>query len=315
MTVWRWGRFLTRILGGLGLFLPAAVGTPLPVAAAAQEPRQEQEKEAKADVPVPLPKGKRLVLKNGSFHIVRSYEVRGDRVRYYSTERSVWEELPADLVDWEATRAAEAEDAARRKELLEKTREIQARENLVELDVDASIEVAPGVFLPEGDGAYVVQGRQVEPLGQVGADLKRDKGRVLTQIFVPVVPTRHKVMIAGKRAALRLATGQPEFYVRTADGREPEIELIRAEVKGDARQIELLYTYLTGEQSAKRRTLSLERWRVAKGVYRLTLSESLPPGEYVLAEILPGEGMNLFVWDFGIDPSRPERGAPARPRK
>jgi hypothetical protein len=39
---------------------------------------------------------------------------------------------------------------------------------------------------------------------------------------------------------------------------------------------------------------------VAATVYRFTLGEPLPPGEYALAEILP-DGMNLFVWDFGVD--------------
>jgi hypothetical protein len=38
---------------------------------------------------------------------------------------------------------------------------------------------------------------------------------------------------------------------------------------------------------------------VAATIYRFTLGESLPPGEYALAEILP-DGMNLFVWDFGV---------------
>jgi hypothetical protein len=37
----------------------------------------------------------RLYLKDGSFHLVREYKVEGDRVNYYSVERSDWEEVPA----------------------------------------------------------------------------------------------------------------------------------------------------------------------------------------------------------------------------
>ncbi|MBI3668399.1 MAG: hypothetical protein HY237_01255 [Acidobacteria bacterium] len=92
------------------------------------------------------------------------------------------------------------------------------------------------------------------------------------------------------------------------------MELIRAQVKGDARLIELLSTQITGQRSSKRATISVERWKVARGVYRYTLSQPLAPGEYALAEILP-EGMNLYVWDFGVDaaaPAAPQK-APARP--
>ena len=282
-----------------------------------------------AGVAVPLPKGKKLVLKDGTFQMVRSFERRGDRVRYYSIERSDWEEIPADLVDWQATSRAEADEARSRQEMVEKLRATEIAEHTANVDVDASILLAPGVFLPDAEGLYAVEGIALQvtvlPLVQATADLKLDKKRLLTQILVPVpvVPSRHRVEIAGKRATIRLRTNQPEFYIRVApleegtagganEDQEPNLELIRAEVKGDRRQIEMISTQITGDQTAKRKSISIERWKVAKRVYRVTLSQALEPGEYVLAEILP-EGMNLYVWDFGVDSARgpsPARRSP-----
>ena len=55
----------------------------------------------------------RLYMKDGQYHNVREYKVEGDRVRYYSLERSDWEEIPLELVDLKRT---EAEIAAREQE-------------------------------------------------------------------------------------------------------------------------------------------------------------------------------------------------------
>src|SRR6202042_3963622 len=106
------------------------------------------------------------------------------------------------------------------------------------MDVDASIEIAPKVFLPPGDGLFEFDGKAVYPLTQAEADVKFSKTQMLKQVLIPVpiIPTRHTVSLIGARAKLRIKAGQTEFYMRTADGREPELELLRAKVKGDSRR-------------------------------------------------------------------------------
>jgi catechol 2,3-dioxygenase-like lactoylglutathione lyase family enzyme len=280
-------------------------------------PQETQDAQQKADITHAAPRGKKLILSDGSFHLVRSYERRGDRVRYYSIERSAWEEIPASLVDWGATQKEEASAAALEAKIEEKKKEFRMERIAEEVDADASLEVAPRIFLPDGAGLFVLEGKTIRSLQMVGADVKRDKGRVLTQIFVPVpIPTRHKVELPGERASFRVTTAQPEFFIRTPDGHEPEMELIQARVKGGVREIERISTIITGQKSEDRKNVMIARWMLAKGVFRLTLSQSLEPGEYVLAEIRPEEGMDLGVWDFGVDPPAPKAGAPpVSPRK
>src|SRR5216683_1870521 len=109
-----------------------------------------------------MARGKKLMLKDGNFQLVRSYERKGERVRYFSVERGAWEEIPAAMVDWDATAKAEADSEKASAALLSK---IHAQEEATKietvLDVDASLQVAPGVFLPPGEGMFVIEGHSV----------------------------------------------------------------------------------------------------------------------------------------------------------
>src|ERR1700738_1473504 len=63
--------------------------------------------------PAPNPHRTRLILKDGSYQVIMSYRVVGHVVRYVSAERGgAAEEIPASLVDFDATRRWEKQHAA-----------------------------------------------------------------------------------------------------------------------------------------------------------------------------------------------------------
>jgi len=65
----------------------------------------------------------KLYMKDGSFQLVTEYQVQTDRVRFYSVERSQWEEVPLDLVDLRRTESEAAERQAERAQEVKATSE------------------------------------------------------------------------------------------------------------------------------------------------------------------------------------------------
>jgi len=286
----------------------------------AQEPATSPKDKS---VPV-VPRGKKLVLKDGTFQVIREYQRNGERVRYYSLERGDWEEVPASMVDWDATEkaAGDAEKAsAAEVEKIHKQEEARRMDNVA--DIDASLPVGNGAFLPDVEGMYLVEGKTVRVMDQVSSMIKADKLRTLEQILspVPLVPGKKTIELPGTRAKLRLQGPNPEFYLREiapdpekdsaiqkskrANGSGPDVELIKAKVTHSGRQLESINVMFGEEISKKKTSISVQRWEVAPSVYRFTLSQPLPPGEYVLAQVVE-EGLDLFVWEFGVDAPAPK---------
>jgi len=252
---------------------------------------------------VPLPKGKKLVLADGTFQLVREYSVQGDRVRYWSVERSDWEEIPTTLVNWDATHKAEAEQSRQDAELKAKIHASALAERTKDINIDRSLEIKPGLFLPDGVGFYSLEGKLIYEMKQSLAVTKLSKGREAERILsgVPLIPRKMTLEISDAHAALRLITAEPEFFMRPADDREPRFRLLRVQVKGGHRVVENVSIYITGQQTHKADDIDFQTWTPARGVFRYTVNQRLEPGEYAFVE-MTGEDVNSYVWDFGIDP-------------
>jgi hypothetical protein len=249
-------------------------------------------------------RGKKLVLKDGTFQIVREYQVIGDRVRYYSVERSQWEEIPSSMVDWPATRKAAAQPNDRAQQAIELAHRVDLEAHPGNLDVDAGSGLPPGVLLPSGDGMFAFNGKSILPLKTHLAKNKLNKGRFIAKVLVPVpvVSTKYTISLDGKHALARIEFSEPLFYYRTNDNTKPQVLLIHAKVKGDRREIEYLNSYF-GEKQTEANEIPLDIQAINPDTYRIMAKQDLTPGEYVLAMIDPGEGIDLYVWDFGIDKS------------
>lgn len=253
-------------------------------------------------IAVPLPKGKKLFLTDGSYQLVREYSLQGDRVRYWSVERSAWEEIPAKLVDWDATHKAEGAQTQAEEELKAKIRATELAERTRDINVDKSLEIKPGLFLPDGVGFYVLEDRLIFEMKQSLASTHLSKGREVAKILsgIPIIPSKQNLEVPGAHSARRMKTAEPEFYMRPADRREPRFQLLRLQASGDRRVVESINLHPSGQQVHHSTEVGFQTWTPADGVFRYTVNEKLTPGEYAFVE-LTNEGINGYVWDFGVD--------------
>ena len=177
---------------------------------------------------------RRLILTDGSYQTVRSYQIVGDRVRYFSADREDWEELPATMVDWKATLAWKPGPAADlNSEGMQEAAELDREEGAKRAAIDAEMpEIVPGLRLPDRDGVFALDHYQGRPelveIPAVSGTLNATKTDLLRALVPSVVPTvvpamkpvtgmRQTIEVAGAAAPTALHDGQPQFYLSLED--------------------------------------------------------------------------------------------------
>jgi len=101
-----------------------------------------------------------------------------------------------------------------------------------------------------------------------------------------------------KATTAQAATGEPPPLPSTE-----RFKIIRIQVKGGKRVAGAIKIAVTGKMKADERFVAATVTPMTGGWVKVTATEPLAAGEYAIAEMLGKEGMNLYVWDFGVNPS------------
>jgi hypothetical protein len=275
---------------------------------------------------------RRLILKDGSYQAVTKYEVKGDRVRYYSAERDEWEELPKSLVDWPATESYEkeqqAKDRATAAAAVQLDKQIENENKSAEVKLP---EVAPGLRLPRDSGVFLLDNLKSEPqlveIQEAEGDLNQSsKGNIFHGGIA-----KQSVELPGEHAKVQSHVDIPSFYINleppppaaappqdSQSSKGPAVpfdryRIVRADAKAGKRTLAEVKRGVTGKMTQEQHFEKTTTTRITGGWLKLTPAESLAPGEYAVVEMMDKEGMNLYVWDFGVNPNAPANANPWQP--
>jgi len=281
---------------------------------------------------------KRLVLKDGSYQLATKWEVKGDRVRYLSAERDEWEELPNSLVDWAATEKFEKDRAAGvpAPEAVELDKEAEAERRAEEAKTP---QVAIGLHLPEDGGILLLDTFQTQPqlvlLQQNTGELNRNKKtNILRSAVIPIASSKQTIELDGVHANVQAHATLPTIYVNLDDQnsnvssqqgpqqpqqpQQPEqpwdrFHIVRVQAKKGKRIIGDIKISPLGKASQEQNLILTTSQRLTGGWVKLTPANALEPGEYAVVEMLGKDGINTYVWDFGVNPAAPANAAVLKP--
>jgi hypothetical protein len=294
----------------------------------------------------------RLILKDGSYQIVLRYEVSGKIVRYYSAERDATEEIPADLVDWEATHKWERQHAVAEASDAAQAPAPTIDPELLREEADRAEwrpEVAPDLHLPELDSVLALDNfrgtPELVPLVQSDGELNRVTGHNVLKLAINPRSASHQIeQLKGVEAAVQLHVATPAIYVRLGDdsgvmrggtpltvdthgagsgaktdssGGSPDsgYVMVRADVRTDTRVLASFNIGVLGGGVKQQEDVIETASEVLPGGHwmKLTPKRPLDFGEYALMEVVSENEINLGVWDFGVHPVAPENRDAIKP--
>ncbi len=102
---------------------------------------------------------------------------------------------------------------------------------------------------------------------------------------------------------------QPEAAIVPFD----RFHIVRLKAKNGKRIVGDIKRAPTGKITPEQNSVKTTIDRIGTGWLKLTPTEDLAPGEYAIVETKGGEGVNLYVWPFAVNPNAPANANPWKP--
>jgi hypothetical protein len=147
------------------------------------------------------------------------------------------------------------------------------------------------------------------------------KGNILRATINPIASSKQIIELPGAHAKIQAHATVPAIYVNVEQqdqldkatqiaekSKEEQLpwdrfRIVSLQTKQDKRIIGDLKIAIYGKVSQEQKLVPTTATRLTGGWIKVTPSSDLAPGEYALVELLGKDGMNLYVWDFGVNPS------------
>jgi len=237
----------------------------------------------------------KLYMKDGSYHVVREYQVQTDRVHFYSIERSDWEDIPLDLVDLKRT---QTEAGERQAKLEEDARSMAAEEKALR-DLEKEKR-----RIPQDPGVYWLLGNEVQVMKAAESSVETNKGRAVLKKLspIPMISGKATLEIQGANSLNVFTNPEQEFYIQLSD---PErFGIAKLTSKGGVRIVENVTTLPVVNEIVEEPTMiDILKVELDGGLYKMWPKEKLEPGEYAVVEYTESK-LNIQVWDFAIKPQK-----------
>ena len=294
--------------------------------------------------PTGLQRNHRIILKDGSYQLVREYKVAGDRVRYLSQERNEWEEMPNDLVDWVATRKwedahkAQIDEADADTDGMKDAADVDREEAAIRNEQKARTpEVSPGLELPDQDGAFVLDTFNGTPelveLPSTDLSMNARNNHGLGTLN-PLAGRTANLELEGAHARIHLHVNDPAIYLSIdgAGDTAPEVAgavtvkasssravsgkhgahsaqsgfaIVKVSERNAVRVVGAVHISRDGSVTQDEAVMPAKGELVpGKHWLKIQPAEPLDIGEYAIVEILSPSDISQTVWDFRVDPTK-----------